>query len=102
METHTSSFASIFFCFFDFRLFTFTHCASTGSSSEGAISDPETRGDVFCFFEGTDEDEEGRFMAVTLWEIIGRSRAPNTRPLSHQHRIYTLHDDGRGTHTLPL
>lgn len=80
METHTSCFASIFFCFFVFRLFTFSHCASSGSSSEGIISDSETRGDVFCFFEWTDEDEEGRFMAVAFWETIGPPRAPNTRP----------------------
>ena len=69
METHTSSFASDFFCFLDFRFSTFTHRASTGSPSEGAISDSETRGSVFCFFEGAEEDEEGRFMAVAFWEL---------------------------------
>jgi len=31
METHTSSFAFIFLCFFDFRLSTFTHCGSAGT-----------------------------------------------------------------------
>ena len=58
METHTSSFAFIFLCFFDFRLSTFAHCASAGSPSGGICSESE----VFSFFEGADEDEEGRFM----------------------------------------
>jgi hypothetical protein len=82
METHTSSFASDFFCFLDFRFSTFTHRASTGSPSEGTISDSETRGSVFCFFEGAEEDEEGRFMAVAFWELkslIG-PHVPNSRP----------------------
>jgi hypothetical protein len=79
MGTHTSSFASIFFCFFDFRLSTFSHCASSGSPSGSIISESETWGDLFCFFAGADEDEEGRFMAVAFWDmepLIG-PRAPN-------------------------
>jgi hypothetical protein len=69
VETHTSSFAFIFFCFFDFRLSTFTHRASAGSLSGGISSESETRVEVFSFFEGTDEDEEGRFMVVAFWEM---------------------------------
>lgn len=68
LETHTSSFTSIFLCFFDFRLSTFSHCASAGSPSGIIGSESETRGDVFNFFEGADEDEEGRFMAVAFWK----------------------------------
>lgn len=84
METHTSSFASIFFCFFDFRLSTFSHCASAGSPSGSTISESETCGDLFCFFEGADEDEEGRFMAVAFWELapLSRTRAPDALSLS--------------------
>ena len=68
METHTSSFAFIFLCFFDFRFSTFTHCASVGFPSGGISSESETPCEVFSFFEGTDEDEEGRFMVVAFWE----------------------------------
>jgi len=64
METHTSSFAFIFLCFFDFRLSTFTHCGSAGTPCEEISPGSED----FSFFEGTDEDEEGRFMVVALWE----------------------------------
>jgi hypothetical protein len=74
METHTSSFAFIFFCFFDFRLSTFTHCASGGSPSGGISSESK----VFSFFEGADEDEEGRFMAVAFWELLIGSHVPAT------------------------
>lgn len=72
METHTSSFAFIFLCFFDFRLSTFTHCASAGSPSGGISSESK----VFSFFEGADEDEEGRFMAVAFWELLIGSHVP--------------------------
>lgn len=67
MKTHTSSLAFIFLCFFDFRLSTFTHCASAGTASGEISSESETREDDFSFFEGTDEDDEGRFMAVAFW-----------------------------------
>ena len=84
LETHTSSFASIFFCFFDFRLSTFSHCASAGSPSGSTISESETCGDLLCFFEGADEDEEGRFMAVAFWEMepLRPTRAPDSLSLS--------------------
>jgi hypothetical protein len=70
METHTSSFAFIFLCFFDFRLSTFSHGPSAVSPSVGISSESETRGDVFSLFEGTDEGEECRFMmVVAFWEM---------------------------------
>lgn len=70
METHTSSFAFIFLCFFDFRLSTFSHFTSAGTSSLGISSESETREAVFSFFEGADEGEECRFMVVVVafWE----------------------------------
>jgi hypothetical protein len=72
METHTSSFASNFLCFFDFRLSTFTHCGSAETPSWGISSESETRGEVFSFFERTDEGEEGRFMTVAYWDDTQR------------------------------
>ena len=70
METHTSSFAFIFLCFFDFRLSTFSHGPSAVSPSVGISSESEMRGDVFSLFEGTDEGEECRFMmVVAFWEM---------------------------------
>jgi len=50
--THTSSFASGFLAFFDFRLSTFSHCASVSSPSGAVDSVTETRGDFFCFLMG--------------------------------------------------
>jgi hypothetical protein len=70
METHTSIFAFIFLCFFDFRLSTFSHCPSAVSPCGGISSESDTRADVFSFFEGTDEGEERRFMmVVAFWEM---------------------------------
>jgi hypothetical protein len=94
VETHTSSFAFIFFCFFDFRLSTFTHRASAGSLSGGISSESETRVEVFSFFEGTDEDEEGRFMVVAFWEMkcspYQLARAPHPHRYDHGRRTYSL------------
>jgi len=69
METHTSSFPSIFLCFFDFRLSTFSHCASAGSPSGETTLESE----VFSFFEGTDGGEEVRFMVVATGKRYGLS-----------------------------
>lgn len=93
METHTSSFASSFLCFFDFRLSTFSHCASAGSPSGETTLESE----VFSFFEGTDGGEEDRFMVVATgkWYWYGLS---SRTCLSHPH----LYDHGRWTYSLPL
>jgi hypothetical protein len=95
--------AFIFLCFFDFRLSTFTQCASAGTAA-GISSESERREDDFSFFEGTDEDDEGRFMAVAFWGTTLVAHVPRTSHLTtmmggghtHSHSDYPEHNFSPG------